>query len=153
MPEPEKFVRRMSISWDGMDSQSRQLARKIAPNGPWNCIVAIARGGLVPATTMAYELNIRMLETVCISTYDGQVQREAEVLKRLSGDGSGMLVVDDVVDTGVTARMIREMLPKAYIACIYAKPLGLPYVDASMMQVEQDTWIDFPWETPVSAYL
>jgi xanthine phosphoribosyltransferase len=63
-----------------------------------------------------------------------------------SGDGSNILVIDDLVDTGATARIVRDMLPKAHFATVYAKPLGRPMVDTFITEVSQDTWIYFPWD-------
>ena len=65
----------------------------------------------------------------------------------VNGDGgASVLVVDDLVDTGATARLVREMLPKAHFATVYAKPLGRPLVDTFITEVSQDTWIFFPWD-------
>jgi xanthine phosphoribosyltransferase len=63
------------------------------------------------------------------------------------GDGEGWLVVDDLVDTGRTVEVLRESMPRAHFAVIYAKPLGRPLVDTYVTAVSQDTWIYFPWET------
>ncbi len=63
-----------------------------------------------------------------------------------SGGGAKILVVDDLVDTGATAKVVREMLPKAHFATVYAKPLGRPLVDTFVTEVSQDTWIYFPWD-------
>ena len=63
-----------------------------------------------------------------------------------AGDGEGWLIVDDLVDTGSTARVVRERLPKALFATIYAKPAGRPLVDTFITEVSQDTWILFPWD-------
>jgi len=41
---------------------------------------------------------------------------------------------------------VREMLPKAHFACLYAKPQGVPMVDTFVTEVSQDTWIYFPWD-------
>ena len=58
-----------------------------------------------------------------------------------------MLIVDDLVDTGKTARVVRDLLPKAHFATVYAKPMGRPLVDTFITEVSQDTWIYFPWDT------
>ncbi len=60
--------------------------------------------------------------------------------------GAGVLVVDDLVDTGATAKLVRELLPRAHFATVYAKPLGRPLVDTFVTEVSQDTWIYFPWD-------
>jgi xanthine phosphoribosyltransferase len=84
---------------------------------------------------------------VCIRSYsDANLRGEVEVLKSVAGDGEGVLIVDDLVDTGITARAVREMLPKAHFATIYAKPAGRPMVDTFITEVSQDTWILFPWD-------
>lgn len=64
-----------------------------------------------------------------------------------AGDGSGFLLIDDLVDTGTTARIVRGLLPKAHFATVYAKPAGRPLVDTFITEVPQDTWILFPWDT------
>ena len=64
-----------------------------------------------------------------------------------AGDGTGFLIVDDLVDTGATARVVRAMLPQAHFACIYAKPAARDVVDTFVTEVSQDTSIHFPWDT------
>ena len=92
-----------------------------------------------------------MIETFCVASYDHKNQREANVLKGLEtvGDGDGWLVIDDLVDTGNTYRLIRERLPKAHFACVYAKPQGVPTTDTYVIEVSQDTWVYFPWDMEV----
>ena len=108
----------------------------------------------MPAAIVARELGLRLIETVCIASYhDYQTQGGLDVLKGVSpavldlGDGgASVLVVDDLVDTGKTAQVVRGMLPKAHVATVYAKPLGRPMVDTFVTEVSQDTWIYFPWD-------
>ena len=89
---------------------------------------------------------------VAYTFHDYKTQGGLQVLKGISpevvksGDGSNILVIDDLVDTGATARIVREMLPKAHFATVYAKPLGRPMVDTFITEVSQDTWIYFPWD-------
>ena len=133
------------VSWEELHRDTRALAWRLADR-QFTAIVGIARGGLVPAAIVARELSIREVDTVCIASYDGQKQGEAKLLKGIEGDGEGLLVVDDLVDTGVTARLVRELLPKAHIATVYAKPAGRDDVDTFVTMVSQDTWIVFPWD-------
>ena len=95
---------------------------------------------------LARELGIRHVDTVCISSYDHDNQRELKVLKRAEGDGEGFIVIDDLVDTGGTAVAIREMYPKAHFVTIFAKPAGRPLVDDYVVDIPQDTWIEQPWD-------
>ena len=139
------------VSWDQFHRDARALAWRLAEAGPFTSIVAITRGGLVPAAIVARELNIRLIDTVCSSTYD-RMERGAkvEVLKGTAAEqdkGQGWLIVDDLVDTGGTARVVRELLPGVHFATVYAKPAGRPLVDTYVTEVSQDTWIMFPWDT------
>jgi xanthine phosphoribosyltransferase len=101
----------------------------------------------VPASIIARELEIRVVDTVCISSYDFKDQGDVKILKSVDMDGDGWLLIDDLVDTGKTARLVRDMLPKAHFATVYAKPEGRPLVDTYITEVSQDTWILFPWDT------
>jgi xanthine phosphoribosyltransferase len=142
----EGIRRYFPVSWEEMHRDSRALSWRLAAHRPFEGIVAIARGGLVPAQIVARELEIRLIDTICISSYDEQIQREPEVLKAVAGNGRGWLIVDDLVDTGKTGRIVREMLPEAHFATVYAKPAGRPIVDTFVTEVSQDTWILFPWD-------
>ena len=151
-PSPEKIF---PVSWDQFHRDSRALAWRLHEAGPFEAVVAITRGGMVPAAIVARELNVRMIETVCVVSYqDYKNQGELKVLKGVAPEvlamrkqGKGVLIVDDLVDTGKTARMVREILPKAHFATVYAKPMGRPLVDTFITEVSQDTWIYFPWDT------
>jgi len=138
------------VSWDELHRHARALAWRLHEKAPFEGIVAIARGGLVPAAIVARELEIRLVDTVCIASYDHKDQGSARILKGIEGDGEGWLIVDDLVDTGTTAKIVRDMLPKAHFATIYAKPAGRPMVDTFVTEVSQDTWILFPWDVELA---
>jgi len=144
--EDARFQKRFPVSWEELHRNARALAWRLVDQGPWKGIVAITRGGLVPAAIIARELEIRLLDTICVASYDHQAQGQVKVLKSIEGDGAGWIVVDDLVDTGSTMRVVRQMLPKAHVATVYAKPAGRPLVDTFITEVSQDTWIFFPWD-------
>ncbi|MFU8865670.1 MAG: xanthine phosphoribosyltransferase [Rhodobacterales bacterium] len=142
------------ISWDQIHRDSRALAWRLQgygpDNGAWRAVVAITRGGMAPAMIVSRELDIRVVDTISIKSYDHQSQSEAHVLKapdaELMGDGTGILIVDDLVDSGKTLEVVRRMYPNAHFATVYAKPKGRPQVDTFITEVSQDTWIFFPWD-------
>jgi xanthine phosphoribosyltransferase len=138
----------LPISWDQIQEDAALLAELLAKRGRWQGIVAVARGGLVPAALVSRSLGIRRIETVSAVTYDVDRIGEPELLKfpSAAGDGTGWLVIDDLVDTGTTMRIIRDILPRAYIGVLYAKPVGRPLADCFVAEFPQDSWIDFPWE-------
>jgi len=141
------------ISWAELHRDARYLSAVLNNIGSWQGIIAITRGGLVPAALIARELEIRLIDTICVSSYgvgEGggaeQAQSTVKLLKGVSGDGDGYLLVDDLVDTGKTAQAVRQMLPKAHFATLYAKPAGRPYVDTCVKEFKQNKWIFFPWD-------
>ncbi|MBW6397081.1 xanthine phosphoribosyltransferase [Roseomonas sp. HJA6] len=138
-----------TVTWDQLHRDSKALAWRLLERGPWQGIVAITRGGLIPAAIIARELDCRLIESVSIITYDWEKRGNPHVAKPpvAAGDGTGWLILDDLVDTGTTARIIRGLLPKAHFATVYAKPAGKPVVDTFITEVSQDTWILFPWDT------
>lgn len=147
------------VSWDQFHRDARALAWRLAGAGPFVGIVCITRGGLVPAAIVARELGIRLIESVCIASYhDYKNQGETEVIKPIAQavldaagpGGQGLLVIDDLVDTGSTAKVVRAMLPNAHFATVYAKPAGRPIIDTFITEVSQDTWIYFPWDMGLS---
>ncbi|HMT15267.1 MAG TPA: xanthine phosphoribosyltransferase [Aestuariivirga sp.] len=148
----EKWQKNFPVSWDQFHRDARALAWRLSAAGPFRAVVAITRGGLVPAAIVARELGIRVIESVCVASYDYDRQGEISVLKGVASDiagedrGEGVLIVDDLVDTGATAKVVREMLPKAHFATVYAKPQGRPLVDTFVTEVSQDTWIYLPWD-------
>ena len=142
------------VSWDQIHRDARALAWRLDGQGPdngaWKAVVAITRGGMAPAMIVSRELDIRTVDTISVKSYDNQSQTAAQVLKApdatLMGDGTGLLIVDDLVDTGKTLALVREMYPKAHFATVYAKPKGRGMVDTYITEVSQDTWIFFPWD-------
>ena len=142
------------ISWDQIHRDSRALAWRLDDKGPddgaWRAIVAITRGGMAPAMIIARELDVRTVDTISIKSYDHQDQLDAKVLKHpdagMMGDGTGILIIDDLVDSGKTLEVVRALYPKAHFATVYAKPKGEPQVDTFITGVSQDTWIFFPWD-------
>jgi len=142
-----RFQKTFPVSWQELHRDAKALAWRMSELGNFTAVVAITRGGLVPAAIVARELDMRLIDTICVSTYDHMTQGAVKVLKAPSGDGTGLLVVDDLVDTGATLREVRKLLPKAHYATVYAKPAGRPLVDSYITEVSQETWIHFPWDT------
>ena len=147
-----------AVSWDQLHRDARALAWRLMDKGPFAGIVAITRGGLIPAAIIARELDVRLVESVSTVSYaaagGGTLIEESRggepvVIKppAAAGDGAGYLIVDDLVDTGATARVVRALLPRAHFATVYAKPEGRGEVDTFITEVSQDTWILFPWDT------
>ena len=145
------------VTWEEIHRTTRALAWKLLNKGPlvngkWKGIIAITRGGMVPACIIARELEILTIETFCITSYDVKNQSETKILKSpdyVENDGEGWLVIDDLVDTGNTFKLARETLPKAHYACIYVKPKGAQQTDTYITEFSQETWVHFPWDMEI----
>ena len=147
----ERYHMGFHVSWDQFHRDARAMTLRLTGLGPFRAVVAVTRGGLVPAAIVARELEVRVVETVCVATYDYGQQGESAVLKNANEDilangGEGVLIVDDLVDTGATAKVVRALLPNAHFATVYAKPKGAELVDTFVTEVSQDTWIYLPWD-------
>jgi xanthine phosphoribosyltransferase len=152
-PDGNPYKDEIVISWPELHRDARYLSHVLHGLGDWKGIIAITRGGLVPAALVARELEIRVIDTVCVVSYGSaeeghaeQAQGELRWLKTVEGDGDGWLLIDDLVDTGRTAKAVRERLPRAHFATLYAKPLGRPLVDTFVKEFKQEKWIYFPWD-------
>jgi xanthine phosphoribosyltransferase len=156
MGDASRYDDEIVISWPELHRDARYLSAQLHTGGAWAGIIAITRGGLVPAALVARELEIRLIDTVCLASYGTggpagaggaeQQQGAMRVLKGVAGDGAGYLLIDDLVDTGRTAQVVRQLLPRAHFATLYAKPAGRPFVDTCVKEFKQNKWIYFPWD-------
>ena len=143
------------VSWDQIHRDARALAWRLQGQGPedgnWRAVVAITRGGMAPAMIVSRELDIRTVDTVSVKSYNRHEQTEPRLIKApsaevMGADGAGVLIIDDLVDTGKTLELVRRLWPRAHFATVYAKPAGRAMVDTYITEVSQDTWIFFPWD-------
>ena len=104
---------------------------------------------MIPAAIVARELECRLVETASVAAYDEEQRGDPVLLKppTAAGDGEGFLLVDDLIDRGATARLVRGLLPRAHFGCLYVKPAGRALADTFVAEVAQDTWVLFPWDT------
>lgn len=136
------------ISWEEFHNQVKILAAKIKAAGKFNRIVAVSRGGLIPAGILAYELGIRDCDVINMSSYDGDKKRpddEIEIKGLLANVDKKTLIVDDLSDSGRTLDLLRRQYPKATRACVYTKPKGQSSCEI-FAQSLPDQWVVFPWD-------
>ena len=148
MNSTNTYDKSFPVSWEEIHRNSKALAWRLSELKPYIGIIAVTRGGLVPAAIVARELDIRLIDTFCVLSYNQKTKGDIKVLKEanVTNNGEGWLIVDDLVDTGETIKAIRSSLPNAHYATVYAKPSGREQVDTFITEVSQDTWIYFPWD-------
>ena len=140
---------KLYINWQEFHQDTKALAEKIRAHGKFDKIIAISRGGLIPAGILAYELDIRNSQAINISSYDtGEIRRadeDVEIDCDISDVDEHTLVVDDLSDSGRTFRLMRQLLPQAKFVAVYVKEQGRAEADIYTRQVP-DTWVVFPWD-------
>jgi hypoxanthine phosphoribosyltransferase len=142
------------LTWSDFGEASRELAGRIVADGyAADIVVAIARGGLLPAGALAYALGTKAAGTLNVEFYtDVEETLPAPVvleplLDTAALDGKQLLVVDDVADSGRTLALVMDLLmPHAAAvrsAVLYTKPRTVIQPDYSWRAT--DLWITFPW--------
>ena len=115
------------ITWEEFHVDVKELGTKLKNKKNFNRIIAISRGGLLPAGILAYELNIRTVDSVNICSYDNAQERkdcDIEIKNTVSDIDEHTLFVDDLSDSGRTCKIIKKLYPSAYFAAVYTKPNG-----------------------------
>jgi xanthine phosphoribosyltransferase len=136
------------LSWDKIHADCDALAAKIGRHGQWRGVIAVARGGLVPAALIARALGVRLVEAITVAGYDHQTKGKLKIISAFCPPEAGKdwLVIDDLSDTGRTFETLRSLMPAATFACAYVKPQGKPHVDFWLEEYPQTTWLYCPWE-------
>ncbi|MGF3056930.1 phosphoribosyltransferase [Microbacterium sp. YY-01] len=147
-------IERETLTWDGFGAATRDLARTIVDSGfQPEVVVAIARGGLLPAGAIAYGLGAKNCGAINVEFYTGigTVLDAPEVLPPELDmnylDGRRVLLVDDVADSGRTLALAVKLLAdkgaNVRSVTIYTKPTTVIQPDYSWKHT--DLWINFPW--------
>lgn len=168
---------RATVSWEEVDALALRLADRLpeaAGISAFDRVVGVARGGLVPAALVASRLGLARVESVQIRLYDGEQRLEAPEVVGVrpsaygpSGDPARTLIVDEIVDSGMTMRCLHGLFPQATLTALVARcetrsgePQGGltacsfdPEAGPSLRVLvgeERRTadWIVFPWSPP-----
>lgn len=141
------------IKWEEFHSDVKNLCAKIKAQGLYNKIVAISRGGLIPAGIIAYELDIRNCLTINVATYIGGEHKKLDQLDNIEDVGvvdEKTLIIDDLCDSGQTFRLLRQKFPHGRFVTVYSKAAGSDQADIYERELP-DTWIVFPWDVEEDA--
>ena len=138
------------LSWDEIHSAARVIYESLRETFAPTAILAVTRGGLIPAALFAYFFDVKKISVVGmerLGTEDGgrYIHRLNDFPSYSEEEQETLLIVDDVADTGITAEVVRQFYPKAKIVTLSAKPAGRDKVDRYSILVPQNTWIVFPW--------
>lgn len=141
-----------NVSWEVFDSLCAILVQAIKKHAPEiNCIVAIARGGMVPAAVLANALNVRDVRSIAVSSYvEGVRKHEPELLvdsaTRYALDRREVLFIDDIVDSGKTYTTFDAKFKAAYFASLLVRNTSAAFPDFYSHCLDNKDWVVFPWE-------
>ena len=142
------------LTWDGLGSATRELAQTVVDSGfrP-NIIIAIARGGMIPAGALTYALGVKLTDAINVEFYTDVAQTLpdpillAPLLDTDSIRDQKLLVVDDVADSGRTLALVIKLLrgfgAEVRSAVLYAKSSTV--ISPDYVWKRTDEWIVFPW--------
>ncbi len=151
-------LRVLTLTWEDITSHVAILADKIRQSG-WrpDVLVAIARGGLVPAMLLSDFLDVKDILTIQLEHWPapGKVEEEVRLrygLPDVDLSGKKVLIVDDVADTGDTLKFALEYLKSKYTnidvktAALHVKKNKTKFIpDFWSVEVDPSLWIVYPW--------
>jgi xanthine phosphoribosyltransferase len=131
------------VSWREIDKLVNTLAEQVKGKG-YDRIIGVARGGCVPAVMLSNRLDISY-EQIVWQTRDGKNQ-EVQKLREMRDAGGKTLIVDDLIDSGLTVTQLKSIAPHFDVAVLYAKT-DTKLVDYVAKPMYDDArWLAFPWE-------
>lgn len=143
------------LSWTQIETMVAQLSERIGGR-QFDALLAVTRGGLVPAGMVAYHLNIRNILVAAVQFYSGVGRRaEAPTFLQFPADpfisGKSILIIDDIWDSGKTITAVKTRVLAAggtpVTAVLHYKPNASLFTDTPDHYVEStDAWIVYPWE-------
>ena len=139
-------MKQVFLSYHDIHTDCIELAKKIKKKYKPEKLILISRGGLIPGSIIANYLGIQDVDVIALKTYaDRKRSKEIKVYKRLKSEKK-LVVIDDLVDSGETANIVKEMMPNSKFAVLYAKTSGKKQADLHLYNFKDSDWLVFPWE-------
>ena len=149
-------MNKILLGWDDIAYASNKVAEGIKKSAfAPDTIIAIGRGGWVPAINIANALDIKVIYNYSVSSYNDNNVKDGNfhIFQKPDTDlliNANVLVVDDISDTGDTLNYITHHLiadgVKHKTATLYEKVHTKFIPDYVYLGYNSDTWIVFPWE-------
>ena len=150
---------KLYLDWFDVENAALVLAAKLRVyKAEPKRILAVARGGLIPATLLSHILGVRMVLSLGVHSYSNQHAQgiltayHTEHLLDLRDryNDADTLIVDDLFDTGETHKFLRGHFPKAMTCCLFYKEKRIDQTEHRIVSFPgsplPDQWIVFPWE-------
>jgi xanthine phosphoribosyltransferase len=139
-------MKQVFLSYHDIHTDCIELAKKIKKKYKPEKLILISRGGLIPGSIIANYLGIQDVDVIALKTYaDRKRSKEIKVYKRIKSEKK-LVVIDDLVDSGETAKIVKEMMPNSKFVVLYAKTSGKKQADLHLFDFKDSDWLVFPWE-------
>lgn len=145
-------MNKVYITWEDIKRYSNEIADTIKSHCEdleQATLIAVSRGGLVPAQIIAYKLNIRDVRVMKLISYDENNQRgqTKDISTDRLFDGKNVYIIDDLSDSGETVKYIRNQYPSSTICSLLTKDCcqHKPDITSSLI-ISKDDWLVFPWD-------
>jgi len=156
MPDVPSEPVQVNVTWDDLDALVAELAERLAAAPEPDVVLAISRGGLVPAGMLGYRMGWRDMLLAAVVAYDDEsgFRGKADFLQFPSDEqiaGKTVLVIDEVWDSGTTIAAVSRRICEAggtpVTAVLHYKP-GRSRVDIvpDHFIVETNDWVLYPFK-------
>ena len=152
-------MNKVYYDWEEMaDGVNDIILHMFKDNWKPDMIVGLTRGGLTPAVLLSNKTGIPMhtLDVRLRDTHDGYVPEENQHYPELAKNGTKILIVDDINDTGETLEYIQNSWDlgdvwesNVRVGCIVnneSSNVEIDYYSIKINKLEDPCWIVFPWE-------
>lgn len=148
----------MKIEWDDIQRACNNIAGQAKVHSP-DCIVAISRGGLIPARLMAEQLNVKHVYSVGLSSYTEEniqnpiLMYQSPFQDIITNEHKLAIIVDEIADSGNTFKFLSKQWIKycpyvsSIFAAMYVKEHSQVIPSIFYKKIPNKEWITFPWET------
>ena len=127
-------MKKVYLSYHDIHTDCIKLAKIIKKKYNPKKLVIISKGGLIPGSIIAHYLEIEDINIISI--------RNVEEIKSLEK----IIVVNDLINTGKTAEIIKKNIPNSKLIVLYKKKSIKKNCDLSLYKFDSNELIVLPWE-------
>ena len=139
-------MKQVFVSYHDSHTDCIELAKIIKKKFKPEKLILISRGGLIPGSIIANYLGIQDIDVIAMKTYSNRKRtNKIEIFKRIKSQKK-LVVIDDLVDSGETAKIVKSMMPNSKFVTLYAKTSGKKQADLHLYDFKDSDWLVFPWE-------
>jgi len=137
------------VTWDEVEKYCEELSQKIEEDvrGKPNTIIAVSRGGMVPAALLSYHLGITDIEVIHPMVSRDRVESEVKFLRRFYTELFNVLIVDDILKTGLTIDSVMKFpyFDGIRVACLHIMKNLRTDLRPDYFIAEVDEEVLYPW--------